>query len=98
MPQKLEYTIILFYSNYNQASLNTRLALNEFIENHHHAFKISAKAVNCDSEKNLCRQYDVAGLPTLLVFLNQELAGRYYGEITYEEYESIIQENLKQGG
>ena len=91
MPPKLELSLMLFYSNLNKESLNTRIAINEFIENHHQSFKIKATVVNYDREKNICHQYGVKGIPTLLVFLNQELVGRHYGEITTKEIETIIQ-------
>lgn len=97
MPPKIELSLMLFYSNLNQESLNTRIAINEFIENHHQSFKIKATVVNYDREKNICQRYHVTGIPTLLVFLNQELVGRHYGEITIKEIETIIQNNLKRG-
>ena len=81
---------MLFYSIYNQASLNTRIAVNEFVEKHKQPFKIKVKKVNYDREKNICRQYGVTGIPTLLVFFDQELIGRHYGEITPEEFEAIF--------
>ena len=96
MCQKIELTLMLFYSNLNQESLNIRIAINEFIEKHHQSFKIKAPMVNYDREKNVCHQYGVTGIPTLLVFLNQELVERHYGEITTNEIGTIIQNNLKQ--
>ncbi|MBC8391697.1 MAG: thioredoxin family protein [Deltaproteobacteria bacterium] len=81
---------MLFYSNRNQASLNTRIAVNEFLEKHKQPFKIKVNKVNYDRENNICRQYGVTGIPTLLVFSNQELIGCHYGEITYEEFKTII--------
>jgi thioredoxin-like negative regulator of GroEL len=95
MPPKLELLLMLFYSNFNKASLSTRIAINEFIENRRQSFKLKATAVNYDREKNVCHQYGVTGIPTLLVFLNQELVERHYGEITIKEIETIIQNNLK---
>lgn len=95
MPPKPELSLMLFYSNINQGSLDTRIAINEFVENHHQSFKIKATVVNYAREKNICHQYGVTGIPTLLVFLNQELVGRHYGEITIKEIETIVQNNLK---
>ena len=97
MPPKLELLLMLFYSNFNKASLGTRIAINECIENHRQSSKLKATAVNYDREKNICHQYGVTGIPTLLVFLNQELVGRHYGEITIKEIETIIQNNLING-
>ena len=95
MPTKLELLLMLFYSNLNRESLNTRIAINDFIENYHHSLKIKATVVNYEREKYICHQYGVTGIPTLLIFLNQELVGRYYGEITSTEIEAIVQNNLK---
>ncbi|MBU0768980.1 MAG: thioredoxin family protein, partial [Proteobacteria bacterium] len=61
------------------------------------SFKLKATAVNYDREKNIWHQYNVTGIPTLLVFLNQELVGRHYGEITIKEIETIVQNNLIRG-
>ena len=97
MPPKLELSLMLFFSNLNKESLNTRIAISEFIENHHQSFEIKATVVNYDREKNICHQYGVTGIPTLLVFLNKDIVGRYYGEITTKEIGTIIQNNLKRG-
>jgi thioredoxin-like negative regulator of GroEL len=93
MPPKPELLFMLFSSNLNKESLNTIIELNKFIENHHQSFKIKSTTVNYDREKDICQQYGVTGIPTLLVFLNQELLGRHYGEITIKEIETIIQNN-----
>ena len=95
MPPKLGLSLMLFYSNLNKESLNTRIAINEFIENHHQSFKINATAVNYDREKNICHQHGVTGIPTLLVFLKKDIVGRHHGEMTIKEIETIIQNNIK---
>ena len=61
MPPKFELSLMLFYSNLNRESLNARIAINEFIENHHQSFKIKAPVVNYDREKNICQRYHVIG-------------------------------------
>lgn len=94
MPPKPELLLMLFYSNLNKESLNTIIAINKFIENHHQSFKIKTTAVNYDREKNICQQHGVTGIPALLVFLNQELVGRHYGEMTIKEIETIIQKKF----
>jgi len=37
-----------------------------------------------------CIQYGVYGVPVTLVFWNDKLIGRHYGEITPEEFEAIF--------
>ena len=53
--------------------------------------------VNYDREKNICHQYGITVIPTLLVFLNLELVGRHYGDMTIKEIETIIQNNVISG-
>ena len=97
MPSKLILLLMLFYSNFNEASLSIRIAINECIENHHQSFKIKTTMVNYDREKNICHQYGITGIPTLLVFLNLELVGRHYGDMTIKGIETIIQNNVISG-
>jgi thioredoxin-like negative regulator of GroEL len=96
MSQKFEYSVILFYSDFNQASLNTKIALNEVIEakKHNKDFKIKVNEVNYDQEKDLRQNYDITGVPALLIFLNQELVGRHLGEVTAEEFDTILQHHF----
>jgi thioredoxin-related protein len=91
MSQKLEYTIMLFYSNFNEESLKTRVAMYEFIDKHRHRFKIRAKEVNYDIEKSLSQKYGVMGTPVLLFLKNGILIRRHFGEITPEEFKSFIE-------
>jgi thioredoxin-related protein len=46
--------------------------------------------VDFDNEKDVCRQYGVYGVPVMLVFGNDKLIGRHYGEIAPEEFEAIF--------
>lgn len=95
MAEKPEYSFILFYSNYNQGSLKTRVALHEFIDKHRSHFIIWTKEVNYDIEKDLSEQYGVMGTPALLVFKNQRLVKRHFGEITPEEFKTIMDGTFK---
>ena len=95
MAEKSEYIAILFYSNYNQGSLKTRVALHEFIGKHRDRFTILTKEVNYDIEKNLSKQFGVMGTPALLIFKNQMLVKRHLGEISPEEFKTIIDGTFK---
>lgn len=90
MPGKPEYTVMLFFSNINQESLKIRLMIKEFMETHYYPFKVDVKEVNYDQDKSLSHQYGVMGTPALLMFKNQNLVRRHFGEITPEEFKSII--------
>ncbi len=87
---------MLFYSNYNKEGQKVRMVIKEFISDKR--AKINLAEVNYDTEKKLCEKYGVTGTPTLLFYINEKLVKRYFGEITYQEFESIIQNVLKQKG
>jgi thioredoxin-related protein len=91
MSQKLEYTIMLFYSNFNEESLKTRIAMYEFIDKYRHHFKIKAKEINYDIEKNLSQKYGVMGTPVMLFLKNGILIRRHFGEITFQDFKSITE-------
>lgn len=66
------------------------MTLREFI-NSYDSFKINLIEVNYDIEKKLCKQYSIIGTPTLLFYSHGKLVGRHFGEITYQDLETIIQ-------
>ena len=69
--------------------------MNEFIDKHRERFIILTKEVNYDVEKDLSTQYGVMGTPALLIFKNQKLVKRHFGEITPEEFKTIIDGTFK---
>ena len=94
MSHNFIFEIILFYSNYNKESQANRIVINEFLSNNYRFDKIAFKEVNYDEEKKLCNQYDVKGTPIVLIYKNKKLIKRIFGVITYQEFESLMQ-NLK---
>lgn len=64
--------------------------MHEFIDKHRDRFMILTKEVNYDIEKNLSKQYGVMGTPALLIFKKKRLVKRHFGEITPEEFKTII--------
>lgn len=96
MPGKSEIKIMLFYSDSNEISLETRSVINEFARKDHQEFNIRVKQINYDKKKDLCNQYGVKGTPVTLVFLNRKLVGRHYGEVTHDEVKTMLYECLGQ--
>ena len=90
MSLKNDLGALLFFSDTNQISLGTRKALSEFVQKGVRRFNLTVREVDFDNEKEVCRQYGVYGVPVTLVFWNDKLIGRHYGEITPEEFEAIF--------
>ena len=88
----MEITVMLFFSNSNYVSLITKTVLGEVVKKYYREFNIKVRAVNCDSEKEVCKLYDVSGVPVTLVFCNDELIGRHHGEITFKEFKALLKD------
>ena len=65
--------------------------MHEFIDKHLQRFKIRIKEVNYETEKNLSQKYGVMGTPAILFLKNGHLIRRHFGEITPEEFRSIVE-------
>jgi thioredoxin-related protein len=87
---KTDLVAMQFFSDTNHVSLSTRKALGEVVKRGSRGLSLKVRDVDYDSEKELCRQYGVYGVPVTLVFCNDKLIGRHYGEITPEEFEAIF--------
>jgi thioredoxin-related protein len=81
---------MFFYSNINQESLKTRVLINEFMKTHYWQYQIQIEEVDYDREIIVSQQYGVTGTPALLFLKNRKLIRRHFGEITAEEFKSII--------
>ena len=90
MSLKTNLIAMQFFSNTNRVSLNTRKALGEAVKKGSQGFTLKMRAVDYDNEKEVCKKYGVYGVPVTLVFWNDKLIGRHYGEITPEEFEAIF--------
>jgi len=90
MSMKTDLIAMLFFSDTNYVSLSTRKALGEVVQKGIQRFNLKMREVDYDNEKEVCRQYGVYGVPVTLVFWNDKLIGRHYGEITPEEFEVIF--------
>ena len=85
-----EYTVIVFFSEFNERSVRTRVALREFIEKHLFPGGIKTREVNCEKEREVCLEYGVTGTPALFLFRKQELIGRHFGEISQDELARLL--------
>ena len=89
MAIKIDLVARLFFSYTNRVSLSTRKAIGEVVNKGLPEINLKVREVDYDNEKEVCRQYGVYGIPVTLVFWNDKLIGRHYGEITPEEFEAI---------
>ena len=87
-----EYTIMVFFSNFNERSLRARVAVREFIDRDPLSGGITTLEVNYEQDRDLCLQYGVTGTPALFLFRKQELVSRHFGEITHEELTKLVGE------
>ena len=87
---KTDLIAMQFFSDTNHVSLNTRKALGEVVRRGLQGFNLEVREVDYDKEKDVCKKYGVYGVPVTLVFWNDKLIGRHYGEITPEEFEAIL--------
>ena len=92
---KANLVAMQFFSNTNHVSLSTRKALDEAVKKDPQGFKLKVREVDYDKEKEVCKQYGVYGVPVTLVFWNDRLIGRHYGEITLEEFDAIFKSYLE---
>jgi thioredoxin-like negative regulator of GroEL len=90
MKNSPECSLIYFYSNYNRESIKTREAINKSLEKYYRQIKITFNDVNYDIETSRIQYFDISGTPTLLILINGEIVGRYYGELTSSEIETIF--------
>ena len=90
MTAKAELMLMLFYSNYNQESLATKIAIAETIHQNFLKYHIQFKEVDCDVDIALKQQYRITGIPTLLAFIDDKLIGRFLGEITKSDIHAIM--------
>lgn len=96
MMTKNEYRLMFFHSQYNQQCITTKLAIYDSLRQKYKEQKINFMEVDCDVDEKLKKQYRVTGIPTLLIFADEALVGRYLGEISRIEFETIIENILQQ--
>ena len=90
MSLKTDLVAMQFFSYTNHVSLITRTALGEVVNKGLPEINLKVREVDCDNEKEVCKQYGVYGVPVTLVFWNDKLVGRHYGEKTPEEFETML--------
>ena len=91
MDKKLDYNIMLFYSNINQTSLKTKVMIHKFINTQNYPFKINVQEVNYDQDKNLSQQYGIMGTPAIIFFKNGGMIKKHFGEVTLDEFKIIVE-------
>ncbi|KAA3662248.1 MAG: hypothetical protein DWQ10_02865 [Calditrichaeota bacterium] len=87
-----KFSLMLFYRDDNRESQAMRIVINEAVQQFELQKIISIEEVEFDRENELCLRYKIYGFPTLLVFVNQELVEKYYGQIQKNDIEKILHE------
>ncbi len=90
MQDKPCFKFMLFYSNYNPQSLRVKIAMQEIIAKLQNIPPIKISEINFDYDKMMCKKYNIFGLPTLLIFRNNRLQKKYFGELDRNDFETII--------
>ncbi|MCA9735477.1 MAG: thioredoxin family protein [Deferribacteres bacterium] len=90
--QLKQYSLMLFYRVENMESQATRIAINEAIQQFDLHKKVIIEEVEYDRENELCKRYNIYGIPTLLTFVNRNLVEKFYGQIQKTDIEKIIRD------
>jgi hypothetical protein len=90
---KLE--ILFFYSTLKYESVATKLILNNYLISNSIVERIVMKEIDFDKNNELCKKYNVTGVPTTLVLFKDELRVRHLGEFTHKELNILLTEALK---
>lgn len=67
-----------------------RIAINEAMQTSPLYNRILFEEVEYDRENKLCRLYQIYGIPTLLVFADQKMIEKYYGQMQKGDVEKIL--------
>lgn len=85
-----KFEILFFYSTSKYESVATKLELNNFLISSLKNKNIVLKEFELDKNRELCKKYNITGVPTTLVFFNDELRARYLGEFTTRELNVLL--------
>ena len=93
--KNIKYHIIFyfFYRENNSDCQVTKKVLQNFIKRYNRAFVLHE--VNFDLQKQICNQFNIYGVPTLVILNNKKVVKRYSGVLGSSEIESIVKNSLK---
>jgi hypothetical protein len=91
--EKLE--ILFFYSTSKYESVATKLMLNNFLISNSIVEGYELKEIDFDKNNDLCKKYNVTGVPTTLILFEDKLRARHLGEFTNKELNILMTEALK---
>ena len=89
---KAKYEILFFFSTSNYDSVTTKLILNNYLFSKSINNKCILKEIDIDNNSELCKKYNVSGVPTTMVFFNNELLYRHLGELSNKELDLVFKE------
>ena len=88
-------SILFFYSSSKYETVATKLVLSNYLINVSFAERFVLKEIDYDKNIDICKRYNVTGVPTTLVLFNGELRARHLGEFTHKELNILLTEALK---
>lgn len=94
MSEKSTYTLVLYYSNANAQSMRVRVSLSEFLSENYEWANVKVKEVDFEENKEQAHEAGVFGTPVMLVYKNNLLINRYFGEVSVNELTSFIKHDM----
>jgi len=82
--------ILFFYSISMYENVRTKLILNDYLNSNVIAKEIVLKEIDFDKEIDLCKKYNVTGVPTTIVYHNEKQFYRHLGELSDNELEFLF--------
>jgi hypothetical protein len=87
--------ILFFYSASKYESIAAKLILNNYLISNSVSRKYNLKEIDFDKNIELCKKYNVTGVPTTLLYCNNELHARHLGEFTFNELNILLTKTIK---
>jgi thioredoxin 1 len=88
-----EIILNFFYKDNNHDCQITRKALYNILDNYFD--DIVMREINFDKNYNICKAYNVYGVPTLLILNNNKILNRYSGILNSQEIKSVLDQLLR---
>ena len=86
-----KYEILFFYSTSKYESVKTKLFLNNYLISNSVFEKCVFKEIEIEKDTEICKKYNVIGVPTTIFFHNKSLFYRHLGELSNKELDSMFE-------
>lgn len=91
--EKLE--ILFFYSTSKYESVATKLVLKDYLISSSIYKRFVLREIEYNRNSDICKKYNITGVPTTLVFFKDQLRARYLGEFTTKDLNVLFSEAEK---